>query len=107
MEITLKLSVNQNNKAFIDEFMDKHYQRLHDKFRLSDKKINGQGNSSLDILNDIVIGLYTRVEDFRDRNLAFRFMHDKFRGQLLVPSMAYRKLRKADLATSYGMPDAA
>lgn len=51
-------SNTERNKAYIDVFMTKHYQKIHDRLRPFDCKLNSRGCSALDILHDVILSVY-------------------------------------------------
>ncbi|BEG98119.1 hypothetical protein [Bacteroides sedimenti] len=85
MENKSQLFVNANNKPFIDNFMERHYEKLAQKFRAHDNKINSRGNSSMDILHDTILALYRAPDNFESQKEADECIHAKFRGIAQVP----------------------
>lgn len=73
-----------SSKHYIDVFMEGYYQKIHDRLRPNDRKLNSRGKSVLDILNDTVEHIYNSMA-FTSQQEADSYLSSKFRVKMKKP----------------------
>lgn len=58
-EETITIAVNQQNKAYIDQFVKLNYERLNKQFANQRETINSSAYGSIDKLNETLLLLYS------------------------------------------------
>lgn len=77
-EIYIPASPNIRNKNFIDNWMDKNYQRLYNKFNRNDDKITKKGYTKTDIMHESIIRIYINRKLFKTQEDCDNFLNNFF-----------------------------
>lgn len=71
--------INEHNRAYIDRFVSLNYKSLRDKFRKLSGTVNSSAFDSLDVLDEMILKLYTDSElKFDDWEQANSYLSSKF-----------------------------
>ncbi len=77
-EIYVPLSPNIRNKAFIDDWMNRNYEDLYNKFRRYEDRITKRDYSKCDILHESIIRLYIDKRKLKNQKECDTFLNKYF-----------------------------
>ena len=74
----IPMSPNIRNKELIDNWMERHYTTLYNKFNRNDDKITKKGYSKTDIMHESILRIYTNKKRFKNQAECDEFLNNFF-----------------------------